>query len=86
VRARAEERGKKIEYAATSEIVRRSGLHLSDVNNALNVVVSFVGDSPVIREQDVVKACADVAEEEVWTLTDAIGRATRASRSPRCAS
>ena len=73
VRARAEERGKKIEPAATSEIVRRSGLHLSDVNNALNVVISFVGDEPVIREQDVVKACADVAEEEVWTLTDAIG-------------
>ncbi|MCX5770407.1 MAG: DNA polymerase III subunit delta [Candidatus Hydrogenedentes bacterium] len=73
VRARAEERGKKIEPAATSEIVRRSGLHLSDVNNALNVVVSFVGDAPVIHEQDVVKACADVAEEEVWTLTDAIG-------------
>jgi DNA polymerase-3 subunit delta len=73
VRARAEERGKKIEPAATSEIVRRSGLHLSDVNNALNVVMSYVGDEPVVREQDVVKACADVAEEEVWTLTDAIG-------------
>jgi len=73
VRARAEERGKRIEPAATSEIARRSGLHLSDVNNALNVVISFVGDAPIIREQDVVKACADVAEEEVWSLTDAIG-------------
>jgi DNA polymerase-3 subunit delta len=73
VRAHAEERGKKIERAAIGEIVRRSGLHLSDVNNSLNVVISFVGNEPVIREQDVVKACADVAEEEVWTLTDAIG-------------
>jgi len=72
LRDRAEKAGKKIEPAAAAELIRRAGLHLSDINNSLNIAVAYVGAEPVVREQDVVKACADVAEEEVWTLTDAI--------------
>lgn len=85
VRARAEERNKKIEPGAVAELFRRAGRHLSDVNNAFNVVASYVGDAAMIREEDIVRACADVAEEEVWSLTDAIaasepGRALAALR------
>jgi len=72
VEAEAKAKGKTIEPAAVEELVRRAGTHLGDVNNALSVVASFVGEAPVVREQDVVAACADVAEAEVWALTDAI--------------
>ena len=65
-------KGKTAAMAAVQEIVRRTGSHLSDLNNAINVVLGYVGEAPSIREADVVAACADVAEEEVWALTDAI--------------
>ncbi len=71
-RLQVEKRGKKIETAAVQEIVRRAGTHLSDVNNAITNVMGYVGDAPLVRDADVVAACADVAEEEVWALTDAI--------------
>lgn len=72
LRERAQQAGKNIAPPAAAELIRRAGLHLSDINNALNIAVAYVGTEPLIREQDVVKSCADVAEEEVWTLTDAI--------------
>lgn len=72
IRAELETRDKKISRAAAQEIVRRVGNHLSDVNNALNNIATFVGNAAEIREEDVIRACADVAEEEVWALTDAI--------------
>ena len=66
--------GKNIHSAAAMEIARRAGTKLSDVNNAVNVVLGYVGEAQTIAETDIVAACADVAEEEVWTLTDAIAR------------
>lgn len=75
VRDAARTRGRNIEARAVSEIVRRAGTHLSDLNNALTNVINFLGETgEAIREQDVVAACADVAEEEIWALTDAIAR------------
>lgn len=72
VRAEMAAREKSIEPVAVQEIVRRAGTHLSDVNNAIGIVIAYAGDASTIRESDVVAACADVAEEEVWSLTDAI--------------
>lgn len=71
-RERAKARGRAIEPNAVQEIVRRAGIHLSDLDNALTNVINFLGDVKTIREEDVTAACADVAEEEVWALTDAI--------------
>ena len=68
-------RNKTADAAAIEEIVHRAGLHLNDVVNALNNVIGYIGNAPAIREEDVVAACADVAEEEVWVLTDAIAGA-----------
>lgn len=65
-------KGKTAAQGAVQEIVRRTGTHLSDINNAVSVVLGYVGEASVVRESDVVAACADVAEEEVWALTDAI--------------
>ncbi len=72
VRTEMTAREKSIEPVAVQEIVRRAGTHLSDVNNAIGIVIAYAGDASTIRESDVVAACADVAEEEVWSLTDAI--------------
>ena len=72
VRAEVAERGKTIEAAAVNELVGRAGTHLSDVENAINLVTGYIGDAAHIREEDVATACADVAEEEIWALTDAI--------------
>lgn len=67
-------RQKSIEAGAVREIMRRAGNHLGDVANALEVVSTYVGGEPQIRVEDVIAACADVAEEEVWALTDAIAK------------
>ncbi len=64
--------GKRIGRGAVNEIIHRSGARLGDVNNAVNLVTGYVGEAEDIREEDVVAACADVAEETVWALTDAI--------------
>ena len=72
VREEVATRGKQIDGAAVQALVQRTGSHLSDVNNALSVLASYVGEAPRIREEDVVAACADVAEESLWNLTDAI--------------
>jgi DNA polymerase III delta subunit len=70
----AEKRGKKVRSDAVDEICRRAGRQLSAVNNALNVVIGFVGAEDTITQKHVATACADVAEEEVWALTDAISK------------
>lgn len=72
VRHEAEKRGKTVDEEAIREIIRRAGNHLSDCFNAINLVATYVGEASAIREQDVVMACADVAEESIWALTDAI--------------
>ncbi len=72
IRAEAENRGKTIDPNAIQEILRRSGNHLSDCFNAINLVATYLGEAQNISVQDVVMACADVAEESIWALTDAI--------------
>jgi len=62
----------KINADAVGELMDRAGNRLSDVQNALSLVINFVGVAGVIAEADVRAACADVAEETVWALTDAI--------------
>ena len=69
-----EQRGKRIDGDAVIEILRRAGRQLGDVDNAVTVVYNYVGDEPAIRLEHVIAACADVAEEEVWALTDAVAK------------
>jgi len=65
-------RNKKFVGNAATLLVARSGTRLSDIRNAIEIVCNYVGEEPVIQEVDVIAACADVAEDEVWSLTDAI--------------
>jgi DNA polymerase III subunit delta len=78
VRDEAKTRGKTIDADAVRALVDRTGTHLSDVDNALTLVANYLGETePHITAKAVTTACADVAEEEIWALTDAIA----ASRS-----
>lgn len=72
--AQVKELGKTIQHAAINELLHRAGNRLSDINNSLQLVVNYVGDNDTIKMQDVVAATADVAEESVWALTDAIAK------------
>lgn len=86
VTSEARRREVQIDSQAAQEIAHRAGAHLSDADNALTLVVNFVGqDSERITVEHVIAACADVAEEEIWALTDAIadsqtGKALQALR------
>ncbi len=73
VQAEVRDRGLTIDRDAVRALVDRSGTRLSDVQNALTNVIDFIGEAATsITADDVNTACADVAEEEVWALTDAI--------------
>ncbi len=75
--------GKQIEAAAVKELATRAGSRLSDVENAIRLVCNYVGENGKIRAEDVAAACADVAEEEVWAMTDAIA-ASDTAKALRC--
>jgi DNA polymerase-3 subunit delta len=84
-RKEIEDRGKKADTRAVNYLVERTGTHLGDVLNAVHNVCDYVGDETAITEADITAACADVAEEEIWAMTDAIaasdtGAALRALR------
>jgi len=64
--------GKQIDGETARELIERVGNRLDDVLNALNLAVNFVGTAQHITSRDVLAACADLAEETVWGLTDAI--------------
>ncbi|HOK10522.1 MAG TPA: DNA polymerase III subunit delta [Candidatus Hydrogenedens sp.] len=68
------ERKKKISLEALEELMARCGAQLKDIQNELTLLVGFVGDRETITIKDVLASCADVAEESVWHLTDAIAR------------
>jgi len=72
IRAEVRSKDKEIDGNAVNELIHRGGSRLGDINNAINLVSTYVGDAPRITQDDVVAACADVAEETVWALTDAI--------------
>ncbi len=66
-------RDKSIDGNAARALIDRTGTHLSDAQNALSLVMHYVGEEiSRIGLADVEAACADVAEEEIWALTDAI--------------
>lgn len=72
VRKEVEAIGKSIEPGAVREVTGRAGTQLSEVRSAINQAAGYAGERKKITESDVVAACAEVAEEEVWALTDAI--------------
>ncbi len=72
IHAEVRARGKEIHSAAVKSLAERTGSRLGDVQNAIHLVCDYVGAKDSIEVEDVETACADVAEERVWTLTDAI--------------
>ncbi|MFO7973322.1 MAG: DNA polymerase III subunit delta [Candidatus Hydrogenedentota bacterium] len=72
INAEAKTRQKRIAPEAVQALIDRAGTRLGDVQNALNVVCDYVGTKQLVEAEDVKAACSDVAEEQIWTLTDAI--------------
>ena len=66
------DRSKSIAPEALAELIGRTKPRLSDVSNALTLVTTYVGERDRILPEDVTAACADVAEESIWDLTNAI--------------
>ncbi len=65
-------RGKKLTRAAIHTLLEKSGARLGDVSNAVQIVCTFAGAKQEVSEEDVRMACADVAEDTAFVLTDAI--------------
>ncbi len=63
---------KKISPSALEELIARTGTSLTEINNALNILLNYTANKNKIEMEDVLYSCADVAEESIWTLTDAI--------------
>ena len=73
IQAEVQKQDKTITGPAVRAVMDRTGNHLSDVQNALALVMNFVGqDRQGVKPEDVEDACTDVTEEEIWALTDAI--------------
>ncbi|MCX8064386.1 MAG: DNA polymerase III subunit delta [Candidatus Hydrogenedentes bacterium] len=66
---------KRILSEALEELIARTGPSLTEINNALTLLLNYVGKRQVIKIEDVIYSCADVAEESIWNLTDAIANA-----------
>jgi DNA polymerase-3 subunit delta len=73
IRDEVQKQGKNMPAPAVRALIDRTGNHLSDVQNALSLVINYIGqDRDTIAPEDVTAACTDVTEEEIWALTDAI--------------
>lgn len=72
IQTEVERAGKRIDEKTARGLLERVGNRLDDVLNALHLAVNFVGASENVTSRDVLVACADLAEETVWDLTDAI--------------
>lgn len=70
--AEAAASSKTIDRDAVREILVRAGGGLSEVQNAFTLASGFSGGEERITQKHVIAACADVAEDQVWALTDAI--------------
>lgn len=63
---------KRILSDALEELLERTGSSMTEINNALTLLLNYIGKKQVITIEDVMYSCADVAEESIWSLTDAI--------------
>ena len=72
VKGDAAARGWKLGAGAAEALVERVGASLLALRNELAKVALLAGDGP-IQKQHVLDAAADLADEPVWDLTDAIG-------------
>jgi len=65
--------GKKISPRAAAELQQLAGKSLSQVNNELQKVVTYVGAKERIDHHDVIAAVSDVHHETTYALADAFG-------------
>ncbi|MCK5861364.1 MAG: DNA polymerase III subunit delta [Candidatus Hydrogenedentes bacterium] len=74
IRQKIRKQNLSIKPSAVTALIERVGSKLSDMENAITLLTSFVSGKDTITEKDVQDACADVAESTIWALTDAIAQ------------
>lgn len=73
VKGEAASRGLELRGGVAETLVERVGASLLGLRNELLKVALLAGDGVPIEKQHVFDSAADLAEEPVWDLTDAIG-------------
>jgi DNA polymerase-3 subunit delta len=73
VKRDAKERGLALEAAAADLLVERIGANLLALRNELDKASLLAGPGQKITAKHIAESAADLAEEPVWDLTDAIG-------------
>lgn len=73
VKAEAKRRGLRIEAGVADALVERVGPSLLGLCNELEKAALLAGPGAAIETRHVLESVADLAEEPVWDLTDAIG-------------
>lgn len=78
IRDRAREVGRTFTAPALKLFCRRVGNNLAEIVGELDKLVSYVGVSEYIEEEDVAAVVSDSRAESVFALTDALGSGERA--------
>jgi DNA polymerase-3 subunit delta len=73
VKAEAARRGLALASGVAEALVERVGASLLGLRNELEKVALLAGEGVRIEKRHVLESAADLAEEPVWDLTDAIG-------------
>jgi len=64
---------KKISRSTATLLIQRLGTNLNNLNTELDKLLLYVGNKPMIEEDDVIKASLYFQEENIFALIDAIG-------------
>lgn len=72
VRAEVEAAGKRIDQSAVNALVEMVGTDAALLANEVRNLVGFVGDRDAITEEDVLAMTANLREENIFNLTEAI--------------
>jgi len=74
IKGEVKEAGKSISDEAVSRLLALTGNNLRSVRGELEKLLLFVGEKKVVDLRDIEEGAADVREENVFALSDAIGK------------
>ncbi len=66
--------GKKISASGANSIVARVGADYNKINNELEKIISYTGDSPSVTDADINAVCSEDIESRIFDMLDSMGR------------
>lgn len=79
IRGEAKNRGITLGNGVVESLLERAGADLLVLRSELEKLALFVGEKAKVTESHVREVVADIAEEPIWDLTDAIGEGYQAT-------